>query len=395
MQNAPPQLPYRQPLQITAGTQPQNKNTNGQRPSYQSGPRPPYQTNERPQQAYHGEHQNETEFDSENWTKQTKGNNHEKEDVYHGDKDISMEQGGQEDNNEKYNTQEVTSTNYYNVNIHHVLPRTTPIQFSCQFCQNFFTSNNKLHKHVCKDHRKPQPQLPIADNLKSKVYHNVIESNVNHKINNVKPGFGFWQWHYMTVPFWFAITELNYMTCLDTDCTMSLIDQKFLHEHLPDSHIHKASKQITVQGISDKTHECQEFVIMSVYLPGTFAGNPVLGHIISEIHLVDDLRANLLLRMDIIGPERISTDISAQKAVLDSCQNALVDLQITSKNNHCVNQVVRTSNKMIVSPHTVIKVSVILEKASTLSTNWDLMFHPSYNEAYSYVTDANLTFVLV
>jgi len=104
-----------------------------------------------------------------------------------------MKQGQQEDVNDVYNSQEVALMNYYNVDVHHMIPCTTPIQFNCQFCQNTFSSNNKLHKHVHKDHKKPKPQLPITDGSKAEIYHNIIKSDVNHKVNDVKPKFEFQQ----------------------------------------------------------------------------------------------------------------------------------------------------------------------------------------------------------
>ncbi len=62
-------------------------------------------------------------------------------------------------------------------------------------------------------------------------------------------------------------------------------------------------------------------------------------------------------------------NISAQKPELSSCQNALINLQITFKNNNCINQTVYIFSKMTVSLYSVIKISVIVEKVFTLFTN--------------------------
>lgn len=141
-------------------------------------------------------------------------------------------------------------------------------------------------------------------------------------MSNVEPGFGFRIWHYMTILFRFITTGNGHAACLNTGCTMSLIDRQFPKEHLPDICIQKTPKRMTVRGIQDRTHERHEFIFLSLYLPGTSSdGKSVFSHITTEIHLVDDLRAKILLRMDIIGPERISTDIPARRTILGSCSH--------------------------------------------------------------------------
>ena len=56
------------------------------------------------------------------------------------------------------------------------------------------------------------------------------------------------------------------------------------------------------------------------YLPGTTNdGTKAIGCIRREIHLVDNLRAKMLIGNDIIGPEQIVIDIANKLARVGSC----------------------------------------------------------------------------
>ncbi len=116
-------------------------------------------------------------------------------------------------------------------------------------------------------------------------------------------------------------------------------------------------------------------------------------HLKRDVHLVDDLRANLLIGMDIIGPERISTDIPARKAIIGGCRNLLVDLQITPRQNGRIRQVVKTASKIVLPPRSVTRVPV--KSAVALPRGRDLVFRPTYHGAYNHIVDAEASFVHV
>jgi len=53
-----------------------------------------------------------------------------------------------EDKSDNYDTE------IYNVNVYYKFVWIKLIQFNYCFCELFFLSNNKLHKHVWKNHKK-------------------------------------------------------------------------------------------------------------------------------------------------------------------------------------------------------------------------------------------------
>ncbi len=67
--------------------------------------------------------------------------------------------------------------------------------------------------------------------------------------------------------------------------------------------IQQTARKVTVRGIGSRTHECQEFVRLDLYILGQIDGKSIIAHLKQDVHLVDDLRANLLIEKGIIGPD--------------------------------------------------------------------------------------------
>lgn len=53
--------------------------------------------------------------------------------------------------------------------------------------------------------------------------------------------------------------------CLDTGCTMSLVDRSFLKSLLPNVKLMNLKESITVRSIGNATHPYNEFVYISIY----------------------------------------------------------------------------------------------------------------------------------
>ena len=71
------------------------------------------------------------------------------------------------------------------------------------------------------------------------------------------------------------------------------------------------ASSLRIRGVESIKHEIDEYVTISIYMPETDAeGNNVLASFNRELHLIDDLRAKMLIGNDILGPEEIFIDIA-------------------------------------------------------------------------------------
>ncbi len=107
---------------------------------------------------------------------------------------------------------------------------------------------------------------------------------------------------------------------------MSLIDRKFLADQAPSIPVQQMPSPITVRGLGTNRHKSKEFVTLDIHLPGDGRTTVVT----REVHIVEDLKAKMLIGIDILGPEKVLLDLDARIATIRSCQNVQIPLTITT-----------------------------------------------------------------
>ena len=100
---------------------------------------------------------------------------------------------------------------------------------------------------------------------------------------------------------------------------MTLIDKLQLLQVVPDIVIYKIDNLLSVRGIRSTKYQTDEYIITPLYFSSTQDGNnKVLTYIRKEIHLVNNLRAKILIGNDIIAPEGFVINITNKKANIKS-----------------------------------------------------------------------------
>jgi hypothetical protein len=219
--------------------------------------------------------------------------------------------------------------------------------YTCLHCDDSFSSNNKLHKHLRTSHTKP---------VDSNVYHTtalvprVMESTIS---DNTEPGHGFRGWHYAAAQGSLAESGTPEEICLDSGCSSTLIDKAFLQRHLPKVETYTRDNcPLTVRGIGDRKHVIDQYVHIHVFIRGIFQNQIVLLKFPIEANITEDLRANMLIGTDVLGPHQILLDIFNAKAIARTCQNATIPLRIRAKPHHTTPRPVYNKLQQATSDHT-------------------------------------------
>ncbi|KAK2787804.1 hypothetical protein FQN52_007115, partial [Onygenales sp. PD_12] len=101
--------------------------------------------------------------------------------------------------------------------------------------------------------------------------------------------FSFRFWHYATAKAFVEKPDLADDVCLDSGCTMTLVDRKWLRNQDPNVKIIQ-SKPVTVRGIG-KGSVSSEIVTIPLHLPATLPdGKSIIARLFIEAHIVDNLR---------------------------------------------------------------------------------------------------------
>ena len=86
-----------------------------------------------------------------------------------------------------------------------------------------------------------------------------------------------------------------------------------------------------VYGIGPRSHKCNKYTTITLYIPGTVGNKPAIASITHQLHIVDDLQAKVLVGIDILGPEQAIINIDRQKLTLPLYNDIQADLTITPK----------------------------------------------------------------
>ena len=303
------------------------------------------------------------------------------------------------------------------------------IETYCRCCEEPFSSKNKLHKHLksgcegksksrelsknsTKSSANPDHSLSkIPDNSSQELPGNSSRTCcagssgndvsrppkiVNSQASGAElgNGFAFRSWTYAMIPAKLDPEKIEEDVCADTGCGVSLIDREWRTQQAPETAISKMATPLRVRGVGSSHHETSEFVTQHIYLPAIDdQGNPILACFYRELHIVDNLRAKMLIGNDIIGPEGIVIDIANKQARIGSC-NATAS--ITAKpRGEFVRRKVYVKESTFVAPGMEMMLPT---KPINLPIDRDFIFEPvkqAHLTMFAHIVDHKMSAILV
>ena len=205
---------------------------------------------------------------------------------------------------------------YFSINSH---PK-----FICKRCSINFDSNNQLHRHLRAGRCTTKPVSFIKTESSNPLLSVIRSTAVDPP--STQPGYSFRGWRYATAEAYIGFIEGPTMSiCLDTGCTMSLVDRSFLKDRCPQIKIHTMSSPMEVRGIGLTSHSANVYARVDFYLPGKDGRTAYFQR---EVHLVENLKANLLMGIDIISLEQILINTTREVATVRLYDNIKLALSI-------------------------------------------------------------------
>lgn len=107
-----------------------------------------------------------------------------------------------------------------------------PVSFESRSrcCHSIFPSRNKLHQQLQLSNCEAYSVIYKTDSHIAEPGLPMILSTAPTKSD---PGLGFRKWHYMEVSIQLSLEGAVQTVCLNTSCTMSLVDRRFLKSLFP------------------------------------------------------------------------------------------------------------------------------------------------------------------
>ncbi len=82
---------------------------------------------------------------------------------------------------------------------------------------------------------------------------------------------------------------------------------------------------IQIKDIEIRTHQCEKYVNLAIYLSDNKTRIIIIEQ---EVHIVKDLKAKMLVGLDILSSKKIFIMMNNTEAVIKSCNNIRVPLTV-------------------------------------------------------------------
>ena len=123
---------------------------------------------------------------------------------------------------------------------------------------------------------------------------------------------------------------------------MTLIDRGFLKEMAPDAVMKKMVFPVSVRGVGPGKHSSVNYTTIDIYFPGNKRRTTAIHQ---EVHMIDSLKAKMLIGMNIFGRKTVTIDTSNKQATIGSCNNIVIPLEVTHQiKNQFAQQILSVQN---------------------------------------------------
>ena len=217
---------------------------------------------------------------------------------------------------------------------------TPEVVHSCRHCDETFASKNTLFKHLRSELEKPVKYITSDssdEEITSSAHKSdttpeldtpqpaLVAESVDEKLQIIesiskltgKPDYGFRGYYYVTAAF--KINDQDFPVCIDTGCAMTLIDRKLFKDIILTVKPSLISSPISVRGLGESVHKTKKYIHVIVDLKGKSKNKSVTGRLIIEAHVVENLRANMLVDNNVIEPQRMRIDPANRELVIGAC----------------------------------------------------------------------------
>ena len=334
---------------------------------------------------------------------------------------------GHEENNDFSDTffagEDEHGNEYYNVQEPPVIDEPfagfVGIETYCRKCNDSFSSKTKLHKHLragC--NAKNQSENTGNQSETSSNHAAVLAISVSEKEsesekisaesensdrpkivnssasgNELGNGLAFRGWTYAMIRASLDPEKDGDLVCADTGCGVSLVDRIWRAEQAPNATISKMASPLKVRGVGSSSHETLEYITHNICIPARDKnGKPVITCIRRELHIVDDLRAKMLIGNDILGPEAITIDVAKKSASIGSCGDCTVEVSCRPRGEY-LRKKVFLKESVTVPPHSQIMLATAQIK---LPEDRDFLFEPgpARLSMYAHLVDHTMSGVI-
>ena len=128
--------------------------------------------------------------------------------------------------------------------------------------------------------------------------------------------------------------------CMNSETFMSLIDRTFLIKQLFHIVKHKTIFNIKIKDIKFAIHDNLKYVILDLYMSEKCQKNSATAHFKAKFHIVNEIKANMLIKMNVMKSERINLNFENKMMIISTCRDIQISIDFHRRKTS-VNRTVR------------------------------------------------------
>ena len=265
-------------------------------------------------------------------------------------------------------------------------------QYVCRICEKQFYFNNKLHKYVRVCHvddisninhviKKSIDKLIDDKSIISKLNSirlSIIRSTTSSQSKSIE--YVFRSWHYATIKILLDLKKFTHFidVCLNNDYIMSIIDKQFFRKTLSNCQIRTTSIFVMIREIDVTQHVSSNYVMFDLWLFDDDFNDFVMIHIIKEVHLINELRVNMLININIQEIESMKINVSKRRFKIYNYTRFSIAINVVDVDKR-VDRLIRIKKIISLLFYSIINVFIQIRDNFCLSIDKNYIFHSKIN----------------
>ena len=130
-----------------------------------------------------------------------------------------------------------------------------------------------------------------------------------------------------------------------------------------------------------------------MYISKRTQNRQTIAHIRREIYVIEELKINLLIEINIMTSKRIMIYSSEEQLIIDNCKKLTTNLHVATRDAKKVQRIIVVEFKIMISSYTIERISI--HKIRKELSNRDYLFELKLLSAYAHVANVAISAIYV
>ena len=227
----------------------------------------------------------------------------------------------------------------------------------------------------------------------------VIRFTISSQTKSIE--YIFRSWQYIIVKILLDSRKSFTNVYFNNDCIMSIIDKQFLRKFLSNCQIRIIFAFVIIRETDVIWHVSSNYVMFDLWLFDDNFDNLIIIYIIKKIYLINELRVNILININIQKVKSIKINVSKRRLKIDNYVEFLITINVIDVDKR-VDRLIRIKRIIFLSSHFVINVFIQIRNNTCLSIDKNYIFYSkinfelkSKNNVYFYIVDVNILMIQI